>query len=354
MKFANGTAFHKSFIMTAILLCLLPGCAIQHTIKEGYFSIKHNAQGKYYLDKKMYDQGLSVFQKEVEAKPDSAEVHYYLGRFHLALEHPQKALPHLEKAAGLSPEEADYHFWRGVAAAAEKKHDLERQCYVQALKLDPDHVQALTYLGHNLLEKGEHEKALESYTRAIELQSDNPQALFNRGLILKRLKRTPEEKLAWKQYLYHYPSGPMAIRATNNLNSLGDFDYRNYLIGSRTVTLGKIQFEPFSNRIWSGSIPSLDLLGEIMKNNRKVRVHIVTYQKRNKSLAQARAKSIKKYLLRNFPDVASSRLKVSWFDVPEKIRVGKKTFQEDESVRFITASLDKKRTGLRSEGKGIP
>lgn len=351
LKPTPGKAFFRFFLITVLLFSLLPGCTIQRTIKNRYYSIKHKVQGNYYLDNKKYDQGLRVFQKELEAKPDSAETHYFLGRFLLAMEHPQKALPHLEHATKLSPEEADYHFWLGVAAAADKKLDLERQCYYRALELDPNHVQALTYLGHNRLEKGEYEKALKNYSKAIELQPQNPQALFNRGLILRHMKRTPEEKLAWKQYLYFYPSGPMAQRATANLNTLGNFDYRNHLIGSRTVTLEKIQFEPFSNRIWSRSLTSLDLLGEIMNNNRKVSVHIVIYQKRNKTLAEARAKSIKKYIIRNFPEIEPSRLQVSWFDVPERIRMGKKTFKEDESVHFITATPDKKGSALPSKGK---
>ena len=341
------------FLMAAfIFFSSLPGCTVQHTIKDRYDSIRHNLQGNYYLDNKKYDQGLAVFQKELEAKPKSPESHYYLGRFHLALEHPKRALTYLEQATILSPRKADYHFWHGVAAAAGKKHDIERKSYEQALKLDPDHVQALIYLGHNHLEKGKYRKALKNYSRAIELQPENPQALFNRGLILMHLKRTPEEKLAWKQYLYYYPSGPMAQRATANLNALGDFAYRNHMIGKRTVTLERVQFEPFSKKIWSGSTPSLDLLGEIMKNNHRVRIHIVTYQKSNRALAEARAKSIKKYVLGKFPEIGPSRLKVSWFDVPERIKVGGKTFTEDESVHFITAVPDKKTAGSRSKGKG--
>lgn len=344
----------KLSLFTAVFVTFLTGCAIQHSIKSGYYSIKHNVQGNYYLDNKKYDQGLSVFQKEAETKPDSAEAHFYLGRFHLALEHPEKALLHLKQAIRLAPEEADYHFWLGVAAAANKQGDLERRCYDQALQLEADHVHALTYLGHSQLDRAEYAEALKSYTRAIDLWPENPQALFNRGLILKHMKRTPEEKVAWKQYLYYYPSGPMARTATEYLNNLGEFNYRNHLIGKRTVTLEKIRFQHFTAVIWGGSEPSLDLIGEIMNNNPKVKLHIVAYQKNNKELAEKRAKSIKKYLIRNFPALESSRLKVSWFDVPEKIRRGKKVFQEDESVHFITATPDEKRADQRAKGKRKP
>jgi hypothetical protein len=63
----------------------------------------------------------------------------------------------------------------------------------------------------------------------------------------------------------------------------------------------------------------------------------VAYQKDNKRLAELRAKSVKRYLLDRFPEIKSSRLKVSWFEVPEKIKIAKKTFAEDESINFFSA-----------------
>ena len=66
---------------------------------------------------------------------------------------------------------------------------------------------------------------------------------------MKRLGRTPEEKLAWHEYLSIYPSGAMARRATANLNYLSDFAYRNHKLGPRTITTEKIYFEPFSPKL---------------------------------------------------------------------------------------------------------
>jgi outer membrane protein OmpA-like peptidoglycan-associated protein len=79
-----------------------------------------------------------------------------------------------------------------------------------------------------------------------------------------------------------------------------------------------------------------------MKNNQKVSVHIVTYQKNNAKLAEARAKSVKSYLLKKYPEIDSSRLILSWFGVSEQIKTEKKTFKSDESVNFITAVQEKR------------
>jgi tetratricopeptide (TPR) repeat protein len=319
------------------LLLFLTNCTLPEKVRGTYSSIRQDIRGNHYLKNKKYKEGIAVFQEQLKTNPDSPEVHYYMGRFQLAEKNNERALYHLDKATRLSPDNADYHFWLGVTYAANNNNGLERKCYLRALELDKKHVQALTYLGHNQLEKREYHDALRTYQRVLELEPDNPSALYNRGLILKRLKRTPEEKLAWKKYLHFYPSGPMARYATYHLNALGDFEYRNHLIGKRTVTLRKICFDPFSSKISEGSYPSLDLLGNILKNNPRLSIHVVTYQKKDKKLAEKRAKSIKRYLLRNYPEITSSQIVMSWFDVPEKINVGNKKYTKEESVHFFTA-----------------
>jgi len=327
----------RALLLLAILLPFLASCTLSQVIKEGLHSRKQNARGNYYLDKRKYKDGIKAFQRELEANPESAEAQYFMGRFHLADNHPKDALYHLKRAAKLSPEKTDYHFWLGVAYAANDEKALERKSYLRALELDKKHLQAMTYLGHNQLEKSEYEKALKTYTRVLELRPDNSAALYNRALILKRLDRTPEEELAWREYLNVMATGAMARQAVLNLNTLGNFQYRNYLIGSRTVSLEKIYFQPFTAKIWIGSQSSLDVLGDIMKNNQSITIHIVAYQKNNKKLARARAKSVKRYLIKKFPEIKSSRLMVSWFGTPEQIKTAKKTFTEDESINFITA-----------------
>ena len=295
------------------------------------------AKGNYYLDNKKYKEGIVAFEQELKANPESAEAQYFMGRFQLAENHPKEARRFLQQAVKLSPKNADYHFWLGVAYAANKESDLERKSYLRAIELDDKHVQALTYLGHNQLDKFEYENALNTYNKVLKLSPNNPSALYNRAIILKHFRRTPEERVAWKEYLVLYPHEAMAQQAAMNLNELGDFEYRNYIIGSRTVTLKKVRFEPLTAKIQNNSHESLDFLGEILQNNKTVAIHIVAYQKGTEKMAELRVKSIKIYLLNKFPEIKSSRLLVSWFGVPEEIRIGTRTFKEDESINFFTA-----------------
>ncbi len=326
MKHLSKGIFICLSFLVAVFVVFPGGCAFLRV-----------AKGNYYLDNKKYREGIEAFEEELKANPESAEAQYFMGRFQLAENHPKEARNFLQQAVKLSPKKADYHFWLGVAYAANKESDLERKSYLRAIELDDKHVQALTYLGHNQLDKFEYENALNTYNKVLKLSPNNPSALYNRALILKHFGKTLEERLAWKEYLALYPSGAMGQQAAMNLNELGDFAYRNYLIGSRTVTLKKIRFEPLTPKLQKNSHESLDFLGEILQKNKAIAIHIVAYQKDAKKMAELRAKSIKIYLLNKFPEIESSRLMVSWFGITEEIRAGTKTFREDESINFITA-----------------
>jgi tetratricopeptide (TPR) repeat protein len=324
-------------LVLVALLGLSGGCAVPQVAKDGYYSVKHNLKGNYYLDHKKYKEGIDAFEQELKKNPQSAEAHYFMGRLQLADNHPKEGLYHLQQAAGFSPDKADYHFWLGVAYSSNMESNLERKSYLRALELDPRHVQALTYLGHNQLERFEYKDALNTYNRVLELSPDNASALYSRALVLNRLGKTPEERLAWKKYLALYSSGPMARLAVMHLNILGDFQYRSHAVGQDTIILEKIQFEPSTAELSQRSQSCLNVLGEKLIDSNNVPIHIVAYQKNNKRLAELRAKSVKKYLLDRFPEIESSCLRVSWFEVPEKIKIGKKTFSEDESINFFSA-----------------
>ncbi|MFC1829773.1 tetratricopeptide repeat protein [Thermodesulfobacteriota bacterium] len=303
------------------------GCGVKQTVK-----------GEYYLLEKKYEQGILAFQNELKEKPGEPKVHFYLGRLYLADNNPKDGLVHIKRATELEPSNADYLFWLGVAYSENKQGGMERKSYEKALALNPNHLQSRIYLAHNQLERKRYKEALANYNFVLKKWPDEPASLYNRALILNKLRRTEEEKLAWKEYLDFYGAGPMARRATDHLNKLGDFSYRNYLIGLRTVTMRRIQFEPLTTELTSDSKDALKFLGEVLANAQNVSIHIVAYQKNNKKLAEQRAKSIKKYLLDRFSKLTSDRLKVAWFGVPETIKVGRKRFQENESINFLTFS----------------
>ena len=316
----------RTNLIIVLAIFLLSGCMVKNVVK-----------GDYYLSNKKYKSGIHSFEEELKKDPYSPRVHYYLARFYLADNHPEKGLTHIQKAVTFEPGKAEYRFWLGIALGVNKMKKKEWESYEYALKLDPNHLKSRVYLAHTQMERGYFKKALKNYSYVLKKKPGDPASLYNRALIIGKLKRSKEEKTAWKEYLDYYPSGPMAIKAAGHLNSLGDFSYRNHLIGIRTIPLKKITFKPFDLELTKDSLIFLNFLGQTLEEANTVSIHIIVYQKNNKQLAEQKAKHIKKYLIGKYPRIISSRLKVSWFDVSEKIKSGKNSFLEDESINFITA-----------------
>ncbi|MBM9605280.1 tetratricopeptide repeat protein [Desulfopila inferna] len=334
----------------SLLLCMaffLGGCA---KVQDFGSSVKYNIQGEYYLQEKKFQQGSKIFSAAISKEPQNPEAHYYYGRFLLAEDKTDKALPHLQQAVSLDPGKSKYHFWLGVAQGEMGKVELERRSYNEALLIDPKNTQALTYLGNNLLKAGKYEEALEYYARTLELNHFNPQALYNRAVILRKQGRLPEEKDAWLKYLHAYPAGSFARRAADRLNSLGDHSYRNHRLGVRTVTLSKIDFVPFSDMPSSRTYPSLNLVGATVANMPEGVLNIIVYQLNNRELARKRALNIGNYLAKQFPDLKkNNRIRLSWFDVPEKRTVLNTPLRLNESVRFFLTDFKNsdKKTGRK-------
>jgi tetratricopeptide (TPR) repeat protein len=317
-------------ILALVLFLVLPGCV------KTVSTLRHEAVGQYYLKSGKYASGEAAFQEMVKEEPDSAEAHSYLGRFQLVRGRPDQALPHLERAVALDPGKGDYRFHLGLAYGQSGKKVLEEREYRKTLALDKKHVAARVGLGRILMKKNKLREAFQEYQKALEREPGEKEALFYRAKILQKMDREAEEIAAWKEYLAWYPQGELAVEATDSLNARGKFDYRNHVIGKRRVTLEKIYFQLFKAEVWSGSKPSLDVVGAMLANNDKLAVHVVAYQKNNLELAKARALSVKRYFVKNFPTVNKRNIKPSWFDVPERIKAGKRTYQEPESIRFIT------------------
>ena len=214
----------------------------------------------------------------------------------------------------------------------------EEASYTEALQLDTDHLQSLIYLGHIHLQKKQFQTALDLYSQALDIWPDSPAALYNRALILHQLGRSPEERRGWLEYIARYPSGEMARKATDYLNMLGDFTFRNHRLGEQTATIEKIWFEPFSSILDASSYASLNVIGANFENLNKGTLQIVVYQKNNKDLAREKAQAIKRYLIDEFPAIEPNEIGISWFSEPHKLTIKKKSLTIDESVSFFVTA----------------
>ncbi len=330
--------FSLSFFVL-ITIFLISGCA---QVENAGLYVKYTIQGEHYLSSKDYDSGYKIFTEAVKKTPEDAQSHYFLGRFQLALKKKKGALASFKKAVALAPENEDFWFWLGVAHGENGHPKSERKSYEKALALKKDHLQALIYLGHNQLKSKQFKTALGTYQNALKIWPQSPSSLYNRALLLQILKRTPEEKRAWIEYLDLYPAGSLARKAADHLNHLSDFSYRNHSLAARTVTLAKIRFDAFTSTLSKSSYLSLDVVGATVSNRTKGTLQIIAYQKNNRALARKKAISVKKYMKKKFPELyKEKRIQVSWFGVPEKYKAGKKKVKADESIRFFLTDLKK-------------
>jgi len=291
--------------------------------------------GSYYLEKREYAQGIEAQQAWLSEHPDDAGAYYYVGRYYLAMEQPAKAMPWFDKAVRLSPDNADYFFWKGVAHWALMEYGKERKCYERAVAIDPDHISAHLYLGHGYTDDKDWTRALAQYDAVLKLDPYNPEALYNRAVALEGLGRNEEEAAALRKFLEDYPDGSLAMRATVRLNMLGDFTYRNFIIGKRNVTLRGMAFKPWTRELTLESKESLHVIEAIMKEAPKLVLNVVAYKRGDLAGAKELALAVKDYILSG-RGVEPARLPVSWFDSPEIVETGGKRHELDESVQFIT------------------
>ena len=312
-------------ILLLFSIFLLGGCA----------NIGNSLKGNHYLSTQQYEEGVLRFQEEVKSEPDNEVANYYLGRFLLAEGQSEKALPYLAKAVSADPDDADYYFWLGVGNGAIGNEQAERKNYEQAIKQQSTHSKAHLYLGHLQLKAGQYEQALASYNRVLMRYPFNATAMYNRAICLKMLGRHTEEKKAWKKYLEFYPAGYLAIRATEHLNALGDFSFRNHYFGYRTITLTEIDFITGTEELRDTSLASLKNVGAVMANLKKGNLQIVVNAVGDHEIAYKRARSIQAYLLKNYTDIPSERLRISGFGTPEKISMQGREHVLAESVRLF-------------------
>ena len=292
--------------------------------------------GPYYLNQKKYEEGITHLGKELKENPGDASSAYYIGRYYLALQKPRQAMPYLNRAVRLDPANADYLFWTGVGHWALQEFDQERAAYQKALAINPRHLSAHLYLGHGYMDEGRWNKALQHYDTVLTWDKYNPEALYNRAEALNRLGKTHEEIVAWKKFLTGYPDGSLAMHAAERLNARGDFTYRNFILGTRNVTLRTMSFTSGTNEPDAVSKESLQVIAAIMQDNRRLKVHIVACTRDAKAAAKERAKNIRDYILFWNPRLTPQRFSLTGFGTAERIKKGGTTFTLDTSVRFIT------------------
>ena len=293
--------------------------------------------GIHLIESERFPEARDWFARQRLLTPQEPDINFYLGRTYLAMAQPRAALEYFNQAVYAQADRAEYHFWWGLCHWALGSPSEELVGYERALKLNPAYLPAHVYAGHNYMDRQQWRAALVHYRRVLETVPDHAQALFNSGIALHHLDQKDKAQAAWRRLLSFYSTGQLALAAVHRLNDSGDFSYRTHRVGSVRVIVKPPNFKAGQCRLAHDDVSAVKSLGEQMLNHSGDWVlHVVGYVDGDKQLARCRVRSIKTYLMNQFPIFTSNQIRLSWFEVPETIRHGGNTWQLKESIQFFT------------------
>ncbi len=243
-----------------------------------------------------------------------AESAFYLGRSLLASDKPEEALQAFRRAALLDPDQPRYTLWQGAAYYALGREEDERKSYRQLIDRRPNYLPARLNLAHNLLQNGMVAQAKQLYEEVLQYDPQEKTALYNRALSMHLQDDKNAEADAWKEFLHQYRTGIWAYRALRHLFEIGDYSYRSYQIGYRTIILNQ---EALLGLPGAARNQELQYLAEQFSRQGAGNLNIVVYRQNDTVKAQQIALSLRTTLNRFMPETGGSSVQISWFGEPE-------------------------------------
>jgi len=142
-------------------------------------------QGKIFLENRIYDKAVILFERAVDLKPKSSVGRYNLGVVYYQQGLIKKAHHQLNYAIQDRSDHAPSFNMRGLILIAQNQLDQAISDFSHALSLDSHYLMALNNRGIAYASKGSFELAINDFNRSIQENSDNAMAYFNRGLIFQ-------------------------------------------------------------------------------------------------------------------------------------------------------------------------
>ena len=244
----------------------------------------------------------------------NAEANFFLGRSLLTADQPEQALVAFRKAEQLEPDNPKYILWQGAAYYALGNTDKERQRYQQVLLKRPDFQPARLNLANNLLQGGRVDQAGQLYEQILDRDPTEKTAMYNRALVLHLQGKTKAEAEAWKKYLRYYRTGTSAYRALQHLHELGDYSYRKYQLGYRTLILNQDLLFKSSGVDRDREI---NFLARQYIRQPLSELNIVVFIQNDILQAKRIARALRTAILHKVPEKYKKKIRVSWFGEPE-------------------------------------
>ena len=246
----------------------------------------------------------------------NGEAYFYLGRSLLAAGQAAEALDALRRAEMLQPGNPQYTLWQGAAYRALGDVNEERQSYQQLILKRPDILPARLNLANNLLQDGQLSQAEQLYGQVLDRDPVEKTALYNLALALHLQGNRVAEAEAWKRYLNYYRTGSTAYQALQHLHELGDYSYRSYQLGYRTIILNQ---EQLLNTQGSGQDREINYLVRQCDNQSLGELNIVVFMQNNAQQAKQVATSLRDAITKEAAGPDTTPVRISWFGEAEPI-----------------------------------
>lgn len=244
------------------------------------------------------------------------ESFFYLGRSLLTSGQTAQALNAFSKAETLRPDNPEYTLWKAIAYRDLGDLDKERQTYQQLIVKKPDLLQARLGLARNFLQDGHADKAQQLYSQILVTDPKQELALYNKALALRVQGNHIKEAEAWKSYLDYYRTGDSANMALHHLHELGDYSFRKYQLGQRSVILNQDRLLDLK---WQGQTREVEYLTRNFKDGSLGGVSIVVFVQDNAQQAKEIALSLRTAIANRTAGIKGDSVGFSWFDEAEPV-----------------------------------
>lgn len=163
------------------------------------------------------EQRVEAYQKQLEATPGDALVHFRLGNAYYDLQQVRRAVDEYKRSVELDPNLA---VARGnLGAALEEIGDMQEAeiQYQKAVELTPNDPSARSNLGSAYYALQKYAEAVDEYREALRLDPDHAEARFNLGVAFADCHMYSEAIREWQKVLELAPRSEAAKNAQKNI-----------------------------------------------------------------------------------------------------------------------------------------
>ncbi len=151
-----------------------------------------------------------VVRKAIAVCPQSAELHYYLGRLFMQDEDHENAARCYRRGLEIQPDSAELHAGLGEVHSVRGQIDQAIHCYQQALAHDPHFVHAHVGLGTAMESRGDIDGAVSTYRQAIALKPDFAAAHHALGNVWLKQGATQAATACFREVIRLQPQNSVA------------------------------------------------------------------------------------------------------------------------------------------------